>query len=224
MLFSTHSCTGQNRNIKVAATFMNLVQDPQTKIEIIDHKFLVSGHSFLPNDRDFGVIESRKCSHIFTPQDWIEVIKNAKIKNPFEVIKVTTPEILSTKKLEEMIVNRKKNYDGQPVKWLEMRWMRYERKEPWTLQFKTTLNTLMGFSKVSMSKPQSKFVSQQDPLYTAPRAVTAAKKKDMMSLLPFIPPVAHNHFKNLLTETATRSLDYQNDVLSDNDAPLYDDD
>ena len=38
-------CTGQNRNIKLV---------------IIDHKFLLSGHLFLSNERDFGVVEMAK--------------------------------------------------------------------------------------------------------------------------------------------------------------------
>ena len=132
VILYSDSCTGQNRNIKVASTLMNLVLDPKLSIKVIDHKFLVSGHSFLPNDQDFGVIESasRKCIQIFTPEDWLQVVKKAKTKKPFEVFKVNTSNILSTKKLEEMLVNRKKTDAGEPVKWLEMRWMRYERQEP----------------------------------------------------------------------------------------------
>ena len=28
--------------------------------EVIDHRFMMSGHSYLPNDRDFGGIEKAK--------------------------------------------------------------------------------------------------------------------------------------------------------------------
>lgn len=51
----------------------------------IDHKFLVSGHSFLPCDQDFGLIEKQKKHHqnIFVPNDWHSVIKNARKKIPF---------------------------------------------------------------------------------------------------------------------------------------------
>lgn len=227
VILYSDSCTGQNRNIKVASTLMNLVLDPKLSIKTIDHKFLVSGHSFLPNDQDFGVIESasRKCIQIFTPEDWIQVAKKAKTKKPFVVVKVTTPEILSTKKLEDMIVNRKKTDEGDPVKWLEMRWMRFEREEPWTLQFKNTLNADIGFSKVTMSTKISKFVEKQDPLYKTPRVVTAAKKKDMLSLLRFLPPNTHAHFKSLRTESATRSETSLNEEIaeSDNDEILFDD-
>ena len=49
----------ENRNIKVALTWMKIAQSSNNNIETVDHKFLVSGHSFLPNDRDFGLIEMK---------------------------------------------------------------------------------------------------------------------------------------------------------------------
>jgi len=50
-------CAGKNRNIKVALMWLKIVKTLENNVEIIDHKFLISGHSFLPNDRDFGVVE-----------------------------------------------------------------------------------------------------------------------------------------------------------------------
>lgn len=34
-----------------------MVSDKELKVDLIDHKFMVSGHSYLPNDRDFGLIK-----------------------------------------------------------------------------------------------------------------------------------------------------------------------
>ena len=51
------TCTGQNWNIKMTLALMRSVQSNETSIEVIDQKFLVSGHSFLPNDSDFGSVE-----------------------------------------------------------------------------------------------------------------------------------------------------------------------
>ncbi len=41
------------------------------KFDHIDQKFAEPGHSFLPNDRDFGLIEKRerKLDRFFLPQD-----------------------------------------------------------------------------------------------------------------------------------------------------------
>ena len=53
------ACSGQNCNIKVALTWMKIAQSSNNNIETVDHNFLVSGHSFLPNDRDFGLIKMK---------------------------------------------------------------------------------------------------------------------------------------------------------------------
>ena len=37
--------------------WLRVVQSLKNNIEVIDHKFLVSGLSYLPNDADFGIIE-----------------------------------------------------------------------------------------------------------------------------------------------------------------------
>ena len=47
-------------------------------IEIVDHKFLVSDHSFLPNDRDFGSIEMKmkKATYLYIPEHYYELLIN----------------------------------------------------------------------------------------------------------------------------------------------------
>ena len=127
ILFSD-SCTGQNRNIKLSLMLLKLVQDPAIAVETIDLKFLVSGHSFLPNDPEFGVIEasSKKCQNIFVPEDWFDLIKNATKKKPrFNIIQMQRNEFLSTSALEDAITNRKKDTDNLPFSWLKIRWLRF---------------------------------------------------------------------------------------------------
>lgn len=50
-------CGGQNRNIKIALICNFVVGSNDYLPTEIHHKFLVSGHSYLACDRDFGVIE-----------------------------------------------------------------------------------------------------------------------------------------------------------------------
>lgn len=61
------------------------MSSPEDTVKEIDHKFLVSGHSYLPCDQDFGVIEKqKKCfPNIFIPKDWNNVIMAARKKKPF---------------------------------------------------------------------------------------------------------------------------------------------
>lgn len=71
------ACGGQNRNFKQCLFWLKLLQD--TNINVIDHKFMVSGHSFLPNDRDFGQIEQYAKDRIkYVPDDWYAMIRRCR--------------------------------------------------------------------------------------------------------------------------------------------------
>ena len=54
------SCGGQNRNINMVCFWMYIVASSEFPFTVIDHKFMLSGHSHLPNNRDFGGIEAAR--------------------------------------------------------------------------------------------------------------------------------------------------------------------
>jgi hypothetical protein len=60
--------------------------------EIVEHNFLVPGHTYLVCDRDdFGVIE-RKTKETFTvydPEFWGNLIESADLKKPFKAVRMT---------------------------------------------------------------------------------------------------------------------------------------
>ena len=61
------------------------------RFELIMHVFPIRGHSFLPCDRDFGSIEmkKRKVETLYIPDQWIAIIEGARVKNKFDVVRVT---------------------------------------------------------------------------------------------------------------------------------------
>ena len=61
-------CGGQNKNL----TIVGLYNEPHLSgvYDILNHKFLTRGHTFLKNDSDFAQIEKRKASAtVFVPSD-----------------------------------------------------------------------------------------------------------------------------------------------------------
>lgn len=123
-LFSD-SCGGQNRNIHMVSLWLHIVQNSRFTYTSIDQKFMVPGHSFLPNDRDFGSIEShkRRLQQVYTPSDWADVIRNSRRVNPFQVTQMSQQDFLDLKELSQCIVNRKETESGAKVQWLKMRWI-----------------------------------------------------------------------------------------------------
>lgn len=80
------SCTGQNRNWNLFF-FMIYMVNYVDHISEITVCYLVSGHSFLPNDSDFSDISKaqKKQQYLYTPQEWMDLIRNCRKRKPFIV-------------------------------------------------------------------------------------------------------------------------------------------
>lgn len=201
------SCGGQNRNYKMAVLWMYIVIN--LNIELVDHKFLVSGHSYLPNDQDFGLIEKakKKKEHVFVPEDWHAITREAKRKKPrFDVIPMTADMFYSTKPLEEATVNRKVDEDNQKVEWLKMQWMQFRKEDPGVMYFKNTCDNDVPFYKVDFKQRrlsrgrQPKLleaVKDLPVLYPDGRGLKKAKLNDIRSLLKYVPPIHHPFYDSL---------------------------
>lgn len=191
------TCTGQNRNKKLAPTWMKVHTEETNSLEFIDHKFM-------KNDSDFGNIEvAAKNKTHYVPNDWYEKIGTASKKNMFKVYEMKQDEFKSTAQLEKAAVKKNKNTAGAKVNWLQIQWIRFVKDEPHKMFYKLTLDEDIPFDCLSLPLNKSTkhtFADiKQRKLYTALRPVTAAKKEDMLNLLAYVPPIHHEFFNNLKT-------------------------
>ncbi|XP_071053409.1 uncharacterized protein [Onthophagus taurus] len=208
------TCGGQNRNINLSVQLLKLCNEASTVAKTINVIFMISGHSYLPNDADFGVIEknSKHSLLLYGPDDWIKIIKSSRKKTPYKVTELKFNDFLSTKDLLEHITNRKINTNKEPVNWLKIQRLQFKRGHPFSIFYKDTADNLLPFKEIDIKRNNkngrnlSSLASiDQKPLYNARRRITDIKKKDMISLLPFIPPIYHNFYKSLPVQTNTRS-------------------
>lgn len=182
---------------------MKLTQEDDTAVSVIDHKFMVSGHSYLPNDADFGLIEKRaKTANICVPNHWYETIMKARRNNKFLVVQMQSDDFLSTESLEQSVTRRKNSIHDGPVTWLQIQWLRYEKTKPFTIQYKYTLQEDFPFSELSVkpnkeSCPKMLKTVRQEKLFNGPRVLNYLKKRDMLYLLKYIPPIHHWYFRNI---------------------------
>ena len=104
ILFSD-ACGGQNRNINIALYWIHVVCSSKYSYTIVNHKFMVSGHSYLPNDRDFGNIEkANRKQHVYVPEEWCNLVEQSRRNNPFTVTRMVTEDFISTSNLRTHIV------------------------------------------------------------------------------------------------------------------------
>ncbi|KAL4153193.1 hypothetical protein QTP88_001026 [Uroleucon formosanum] len=199
LIMYSDQCGGQNRNIKMALICNFIVCSDHLSPTQIHHKFLVSGHSYLPCDRDFGVIEKQKKYHpeIYIPNDWITVILKARKRNPFKVVQMTQEDFFSTVLLEKDITNRKLNGEGEKVEWLKFQWILFSNDKPYQMFYKYSNNEFVTFSCVNLSKRVMAKPKELQKLYPNGHPIQKEKYNDLIELMQFIPPIHHDFYKNI---------------------------
>ena len=68
------------------------------KFKSITYNFLISGHTHLPSDRDFALIEKRLRKYapqIYSSGEWHDIISKANRKTPFEVTDMRQTDFLN---------------------------------------------------------------------------------------------------------------------------------
>ena len=212
LILYSDSCGGQNRNIYLVCLWLHIVASSEYSFTNIDHKFMISGHSFLPNDRDFSHIElqGKKTLQIFVPEHWEQVVRQACIKNPFHVSKMETDSFVSLKPLKGAIVNRKVNTIGGKVEWLKIHWIAVSKDKPLEFRYRYSNNALKCWKTVNLQHKTKRCPLDMGritlpPLYSAPRPINKKKVDDLLELLNFIPPVYHEFYRQLETISGTTS-------------------
>jgi len=75
----------------------------------IECRFLVSGHSFMPCDQDFAMIEKRKKRlAAMVPTEIKELIQSSKLNNPFEVVDIEDGDIIDFNVMANQFLNTTK--------------------------------------------------------------------------------------------------------------------
>lgn len=217
------NCGGQNKNHNTIKYWMHIIS--KTKIETIDHKFLISGHSYMECDQDFGIIEKykKRQQYVFVPNDWVNIVKAASEK--FRVVRMRNESFKS-------IENMQKVLDHKPIKGIRaMQWFRIQKSSPFTLLFKNSLDEDVPFQKVDMKqtrkkgRPTAASAINLDRSYNDSLPIKFAKYKDLQKLLNYLPPVNHDFYKTLKHTSGKRNqndgsntTEIEEDFLTDYDS------
>lgn len=223
----TDSCGGQNRNKKLALLWLYICQ--RYGFEEIMHRFMVSGHSFLPNDADFGVIErgKPKSAEIFTMEQWCQQIEKCCKVHPYEVVRMTAENFVTTDKLIRNTNVRKYSMEGDKVKWLNIQCLQVRLQHPHTIFYKYTVNDDCEFSAINVSKNGTKFDIGSAVLtgHDGPRPLSKSKVCDLKKLMKFVPPVHHSFYEDIFSCPVDNAIDmYDDELLYESECEDYHDD
>lgn len=207
VVFYSDNCTGQNKNSMVLAMFSILMSNTEN-IEIIDHKFLVSGHTHMECDADHALIERKKkrtAINIHVPHDWYQFIRTVGTKHNFLVTEMTQNKFYDFGKiLPTKFMMRKVDKDKNKFIWRNVQWLRYTKKFG-TVLYKNSLTEDEPFKTLNIKRRGVNNVSLLDlpRCYSAPLKISKEKKKDLLDLLQFIDPTLHNFYLNISDENVS---------------------
>ena len=216
------SCGGQNRNFKIASLLCHCVTT--LPVESFTVFYMQSGHSFLPNDADFGVIEKAKKSgkEMYIPQQWMELVRHARKQKPFTVVEMQSSDFVDLSLTAKQLINRKKASDGFTVKWLNIQAIRFTKQDPQLMKFKYVCEDEVDWSELDLRPGRERNRRNSVTTLVATQHQQRIKKNkydDLQFLKPYIPSVYHAFYDSLSADD-----DDNEDVLADDGLDLSEDD
>ena len=216
------SCFGQNKNFTMICFWNSLIL--QGQFEQIDHKYLVRGHTYLPNDRDFSHIEKRKATaQVFLPNQWEDVITSARQKNPYQVQRMTADLFFDYSVLEKQYTKRKQDTSKKPVLISKVTWMNFGQtitkangqevveKHPNEVWLRYSYDESEKWSKLSLLKGRQKTRPNVDVslpcMHPNGHAINPKKIADLQKMVPYLPPEHRQFYLDLHNHPTSSSSD-----------------
>lgn len=202
IIYYSDSCTGQQRNLQFC--IMCLLCVTNFPIKVITHNYFERGHSQMEGDSVHAAIEnSTKRLEIYSPDDWILGIKNAKQTSPkYAVHEIKHSIILDFKECVSSVVsNRKKDTNGDLVHWNRIHSFQYKKECPNIIFFKYDFKD--DYRSLNIHKGRWKMKSLEGyrlkPLYSERLPISDAKRADLIGLCNkgLIPSKYHRFYQSL---------------------------
>ncbi|CAG9814715.1 unnamed protein product [Phaedon cochleariae] len=192
IILYSDTCGGQNKNTHIAAMFTYIISIHPT-LQVIDHKFLIPGHTHMECDSDLAKIEKFKKKSpfpIYVPRDWYQLVRVAG-KGKFSVEIMSRQDFMDfASLLKGPYCTKKVNEDVEKFQWRPIKWLRYQKSEEMgTILYKHSLACDEAFRKIKRKsgkreEPPSNIIV---PLsFEGPRKIDPKKCKDLQDMLPLI--------------------------------------
>lgn len=221
IILMSDSCSGQNRNIKMSLILKHFLANwDHHELKTIEQHFYIPGYSYNSCDRSFGAIElqKRRTEDIFLPQHWINIIKQAKKKEPiFVVVEMTKEDFLSSKTLKESIVNRKKGISGKKINWFQFQKIIYEQENPFLLKV-VDYGSENYVKTISIQKRGAIYNFQRQKLkflFPNGRLISKEKYDDLQKLIKNIPKQFHAFYSSLKYDDSSNDFGLASRISSD---------
>ncbi|XP_072402172.1 uncharacterized protein [Diabrotica undecimpunctata] len=213
------TCGGQNRNQNIVALFLYLVQ--VTSIDIIEHKFLESSHSYMEVDSMHSAIEKeKKYQPVYIVNDWLSIFKRARSKRnrnknygPYITKELKFTEFLDLKDLSRhFLKNKLWDCDNQKVNWLKVKCFRFKKGQSNVVEYRYDYfgeyKKINIEGRVRTSRKTDCTELELKKLYNGALPISINKKADLIKLCEkeVIPSEYHGWYRSLPTSSTVRDI------------------
>jgi hypothetical protein len=203
-VFWSDRCRGQVNNYHLLALFKFLIA--RGYFTSIEQKFLHTGHSYMPCDRLFAMIEKKKktCTAI-VPQDWVQIVRETRIGVQFDIQEMSRLDFFNIMSLERMIPR------PRTLRVTEHLWYSMSAEEPHLIYARNDHSVGAWLPPYIIRLPNQRgriinrpvwthaslnnFVMAQK--YNARIPITWEKFADLLTMLPMMMPVYRPFYENL---------------------------
>lgn len=206
LVFWSDRCRGQTNNFMMICLFQLLIA--RRIFSRIEQKFLVTGHSYLPCDQLFGLIEKeKKKSIVIVPTQWIDVLRSTKIpgSTPFIVREMNQNDLISLEPLLALIPR------PNTLQISSYSWYILDAATPHLILCKPNFNPgSLGTWEILRQGGRGRIVNRPvwtsnaiqnlelNRKYVAPLPITRAKYDDLMSMMELVAPEFREFYQNLI--------------------------
>ncbi|KAK7091324.1 hypothetical protein V1264_009019 [Littorina saxatilis] len=221
------TCSGQNRNKFVSVGLLYAAQH-LPNLQIIDQKFVESGHTHMECDSMHSTIESakRNCK-VQIPDQWKTVMECARPKQAYVVEELEFSDVLDFKAVAtSCLCNSKTDGEGSRINWMKIKWLRYLKGEEDTIYFKyrmsdpfRQLKIRHGSSRRGRGPVTVTTIGEIPHRYTERIPLSAVKKADLLDLcrLNIIQEKHHHLYRSLPCDSHARDRLPEPDINEDMD-------
>lgn len=191
-------CVGQNNNKFILTLYHYLIRSRY--FSEIHQKFMITGHSFLPCDRDFALIErQRRKSKALVPEDWKYVISSSKITSPFTITEMKQEDFKDIETLTQKLMVKSTKF--QITKYV---WFKLSQDDLTSVYARDSHNVIKPWKIFQLFNCEVE-LPDLPLLYNMLLPISEEKKKDLLTMIPFLTEENHKEFyKNLPTISSNK--------------------
>lgn len=211
LVLISDGCPGQNKN-KTMVQFLYCLVHVLKIFKRVTYLFPMRGHSYLPNDQDFGLIgnKKKKANIVTLPEHWDKVVQDARQHpSPFKLKIMTHEDFFDIRSAVEPLFLKTPK---PPLKLQQVRMMLFDQHDIHVNLRKSYYGLWERHIVVNKSYKNTGNTLDIRKLYQSPPGIQPAKANNLRELIQYLEnPLHRQYYESLLEGPAPNNNNQANE-------------